>query len=166
MADELYQAAEFEQAAEEYRKQTTPDALLGLALCLDQLGRDQEAADVYRRLLASPEADEQQKNAARRNQAYGEGMRHFAAGDFSAARAGFVKALTLQPEDDAFRTDVLRWLAVCDQLADADPALLLVALRDRLEASHAPQPVLERRVLDLRLTVGHARVKPPEKLLV
>ncbi len=163
--DLLYEAAEFEQAAQAYRE-AVAHAMLGLGLCLDQLGRYDEAGAAYRSVLDSAGASEEQKKSARRNLAYGEGMRAFSAGDFTSAQANFVKALTLQPDDDAFRGDILKWLSACQQLTDADPSLFLVALRHSLEADHAPQTVLERRILDLRLAIGHVRVKPAEQLLV
>lgn len=92
---------------------TDVESLLRLALSLDHLEHYAESENLYRQVLEAQSASESQRAAARRNLAYAEGIRHYATAEFSAAHTCFVKALTLQPEDDEFRHDVLRWLGAC-----------------------------------------------------
>jgi|SoiMethySBSTD1v2_1073268.scaffolds.fasta_scaffold574890_2 tetratricopeptide (TPR) repeat protein len=92
---------------------TDVESLLRLAHSLDHLEDYAESEDLYRQVLEAQSASDFQRAAARRNLAYSEGIRHYATGEFSAAHACFVKALTLRPEDDEFRHDLLRSLGAC-----------------------------------------------------
>ena len=76
---------------------TDVESLLRLAHSLDQLEDYAESEDLYRQVLEAQSASDLQRAAARQNLAYSEGILHYAAGEFSAAHACFVKALTLRP---------------------------------------------------------------------
>jgi len=92
---------------------TDVESLLRLAHSLDHHEDYAESEDLYRQVSKPNPPAIFQRAAARRNLAYSEGIRHYATGEFSAAHACFVKALTLRPEDDEFRHDLLRWLGAC-----------------------------------------------------
>ena len=119
----LYESADFSRAADGYRQaielhrgQSVPahfEALLGLGLCLDHLGNYTESERLYQQVIKAGAASEAQKIAARRNLVYAAAVRSFACADFAAAQALFAKALTLHPNDDDFRSDILMWLGAC-----------------------------------------------------
>ena len=122
-AEASYDMADFARAAESYRHAALGyrnidaavhiDALLGLGLCLDHLGQHTESELVYGQVLESDTAAPSQKAAAKRNLVYAAGVRYFANADFAASQACFAKALTLNPDDDDFRSDILMWMGAC-----------------------------------------------------
>lgn len=89
------------------------EAILGLGLCLDQMGRLDESRRLYEELIRDTRAAESYRRIARRNMLYAEAVATFARAEFDAARALFVKALTLHPGDDDFRSDILLWVGAC-----------------------------------------------------
>lgn len=123
VADGYYDIADFPKAAEAYREARRlyegsdsalyMDATLGLALCLDQMGEHGEAESLHNLVIESSRASDSQKNAARRNRVYADGMRNFGAAEFATAHACFAKALELHAVDDEFRSDILMWMGAC-----------------------------------------------------
>ena len=122
-AHAAYEKADFQPAAEAYQRacrlydglddESYIDSMLGLGLCLDHLGRSEESEGLNVEVINSPVANVTQKAIARRNVVYAEGVRNFTNADFAAAHASFAKALTLYPDDDDFKSDILMWLGAC-----------------------------------------------------
>ena len=122
-AHTAYEMADFPLAAEAYERAgllyegldaaSYVDSLLGLALCMDHLGRNAESETLNKRVIANRTASVAQKAIAQRNLIYAEGVRNFANTEFAAAHASFAKALTLHDEDDDFRSDILMWMGAC-----------------------------------------------------
>ena len=116
MADFAQAAALYRDAAREYRAIDSAaylDSLLGLGLCLDHLGNHKESELIYGQVIEAGNAAASQRAAAKRNLVYAAGVRYFAGADFAAAQACFAKALTLNPDDDDFRSDILMWVGAC-----------------------------------------------------
>ncbi len=123
IARALYESADFSRAADAYRQAIELnrtlddtahiDALLGLGLCLDHLGNYSESERLYNQVINARAASSVHRMAARRNLVYASAVRSFGAADFAAAQALFAKALTLHPNDDDFRSDILMWLGAC-----------------------------------------------------
>lgn len=122
-ADTFYEVGDIDRAEASYRRAMQMcdpgsagryEALLGLGLSLDHLGRSDESRLLYQEIIADPGARELDRLVARRNMIYAEGVNYFARGEFEAARASFNKALTLHTrEDDDFRSDILLWVGAC-----------------------------------------------------
>lgn len=121
-AGTFYEVGDIDRAERSYRRALSLcdpgtadryEALLGLGLSLDHLGRSDESRQLYQEILADPMARDGDRVVARRNLIYSDGVNYFARGDFEAARASFNKALTLHPDDGDFRSDILLWVGAC-----------------------------------------------------